>query len=439
MDCGATCLAMVCWFYGQRPNLNHVRQLSGATIYGTTMAKLAEAAERLGFVTRGIRAPYECLSQLKLPVICFWNHNHYVVLYEISPERAIIGDPASEILTIHREQFCQSYSGVALELEPSVTKPLSEEKAGSFAILLRLSLQFKDKIRDIFIASLASQLLVLVQPVFSQIIIDKVIVQQNLSMLNLVLIGMLIVSLIQTAISYLRAFLLSYVTMRIDQELIVDFYRHLLSLPFRFFQDRTTADIITRFEQNRTITNFLTGPGVSIALDAITFVICLLVLFCYNIKYACASFGFLLLYAILMLATRPYLKKFNRIAFEKNATVQSSLIETVRGIENVKAGAAENERRWKWEILFFDAQMVGFRLVLAASLIGVVARFISLAGELLLLWLGASLVIEEQISIGQLVALQMVVGRLSQSVLGLVSVWDQIQNVQIAMERLGDV
>ncbi len=403
------------------------------------MARLAEAAEQLGFVVRGIRTPYEGLEQLKLPVVCFWNDNHYVVLYEISSDRAIIGDPASDALTIDKEQFCRSYSGVILELAPTTKGPVWAETSSSIQMLLHFSLQFKDKIRDVFMASFASQLLLLVQPIFSQIIIDKVIVQQNLSMLNAVLIGMLIVSLIQTAISYLRAFLLSYVTMRIDQELIINFYRHLLSLPFRFFQERTTADIITRFEQNRTITSFLTGPGVTIVLDAITFIICLGVLFCYNIKYACASFGFLFLYAILMVATRPYLKQFNRIAFEKNTKVQSSLLETVKGIENIKAGAAENERRWKWESLFLDAQMVGFRLVLASSLIGVVARFISLSGELLLLWLGATLVIEEQISIGQLVALQMIVARLSQSVLNLVSVWDQVQNVQIAMERLGDV
>ncbi len=439
MDCGVACLAMICWFYGERPNLNQIRQLCGTNIQGTSLFALAEAGERLGFLTRGIKASADSLELLNLPAICYWNNNHYVVLYEIDKQRAIIGDPGSAILTIDREQFSRLYSGVALEMVPTEKALIGVKHSNPMTMLIPLSIKFRDKIRDVFLASLASQILLLIQPVFSQIIIDKVIVHQNTSMLNAVIIGMLILSLIQTAVSYLRAFLLSYVTMRIDQELMVNFYRHLLSLPFRFFQERTTADIISRFEQNRTITSFLTGPGVTVVLDAMTFSLCLCILFWYNLKYASACIVFLLLYSVLIAATRPWLKQLNRLAIEKNTKVQSHLIETVRAIESVKAGAAENERRWGWERLFLETQTVGFNLVLASGLIGVFARFISLFGELLLLWLGATLVIEEQVSIGQLVALQMIVARLSQSVLGLVSVWDQIQNVQVSMERLGDV
>ncbi len=438
-DCGAACLGMVSQFYGRHMNINNLRQLCHVTRYGTSMLFLAEAAEKLGFIARGLKAPYDSLAALKLPVICFWRQNHYVVLYEIDKHRALIGDPSESILHLSKEAFCKEYSGVVLELQPTnqfLTKVIEKSP---LAMLLPLCLQFKSKIQDVFLASLAGQILVLIQPIFAQVIIDKVIVHQNHSMLNVMLIGMLILSLVQTAVGYLRTFLLGYVSMRIDQELIVTFCRHLLSLPLKFFQERTIADITTRFEQNRTITGFLTGPGVTTILDAITFVICLSILLFYNIQYAIAAIGYLLLYSILMIVTAPYLKNLNRIAFDKNAKVQGHLIESMRAIENIKAGAAENERRWQWELLFFDAQMIGFQLVIGSGTVNVVASFISLVGQLGLLWLAATLVIEGAISIGQLFALQMIVGQLSRSVLGLVGVWDQIQNVNISLERLGDV
>ncbi len=439
MDCGATCLAMISQFYGKSVSLNNLRQLCNVSSYGTTLLSIAEAAEKLGFTTRGVRCSFDGLKKLRMPIICHWKGNHFVVLYGIEKERAIVGDPAEDILHLGREPFLKGFSGVALELTP--TQEFGRLKAGTPVLLsyLPIAKPFFPLIRDVFVASFAYQILMLVSPLFTQQVVDKVIVHQSLSMLNVMLVGIGIVTIFSVIINGLRGFMLAYLAMSIDQVMFSQFYRHLLRLPLAFLEQRTTGEIIARFGENKKITTFLSGAAVTIVLDLLTFIVYLAIIFSYNLKYAAAASVSLALTTILVIAYTPVLKRIARRVYDKDVASTAFLIESVRGFERIKSAAAENRTRWRWELLFIEAMHARFKSMVASNMATVISQAINTTAGIGLLWLGANLVIEGELTIGQLVALNVMVGMLSQPLMKLVELWNNFQDVNISLERLGDV
>lgn len=439
MDCGPTCIAMISQFHNRRINLNLIREMAGTSRYGTSLLTLAETAEKLGYLARGVRANYGGLMKLKLPLLCHWQGNHFVVLYEITPTHATIGDPAIDVMRLERSEFEESYSGTALELTLS-TKLDEQYKAKSpFSILIPLAEPHKGILRDIFIATFVYQILQLFIPLFTQVIVDKVIVHQSISMLNAMLMGMVLLTLFETTISYLRGFLLAFLSMKIDQSLFVEFYRHLLSLPLKFFEQRTIGDVLARFGENEKVRGFLAGSAITVTLDVVMAVIYLGFIFLYNTTFGMWTCLYLLCFTIVVLCYTPILRRLSRQAFDKNVASSSFLVESIRAIEKVKSSAIEHHTRWHWEELFADSLNVKFRELMAHNIAFVASQLIHMSGQVLLLWYGANLVINNQLSVGQLMSLNMMVSMATQPLMRLIDVWNQFQEVQISLERLGDV
>lgn len=439
MDCGATCLGMICQFYGKTVPLNRLRVLCNVSSYGTSLLAIAESAEKLGFTTRGVRASFDGMRKLKTPFICHWKGNHFIVVYEMTEKGSTVGDPGEDILHLSKEDFLAGASGVGLEVIP--TEEFGKVKPGASPLLAYMPVvkPFLPLFLHVFVASVAYQILMLISPLFTQQVIDKVIVHQSLSMLNIMIVGMVIVTTFSTLISMLRSFVLSYLAMSIDQALFISFFRHMLSLPIEFFHQRTTGEIISRFGENKKITAFISGVGVSIILDAFTFVIYLAMIFYYNVTYACAALVYVTIMIVMILLTRPLLRRLAQRSFEKDMASNSFLIESVRGLERIKSSATENRTRWKWEALFYDSMNVRFQSMLVSGGITLVSQTLNFAGTTFLLWLGANLVMNHTLSIGQLMALSSMVGMMSTPLLKLVEVWNGLQDVNISLERLGDV
>jgi ATP-binding cassette, subfamily B, bacterial HlyB/CyaB len=439
MDCGATCLGMICQFYGKTVPLNRLRVLCNVSSYGTSLLAIAESAEKLGFTTRGVRASFDGMRKLKTPFICHWKGNHFIIVYDMTDKGATVGDPGDDILHLSKEEFLAGASGVGLEVIP--TEEFGKVKPGTSPLLAYMPVvkPYLPLFFHVFVASVAYQILMLISPLFTQQVIDKVIVHQSLSMLNIMIVGMVIVTTFSTLISMLRGFVLSYLAMSLDQALFVAFFRHMVSLPIDFFHQRTTGEIISRFGENKKITSFISGVGVSILLDAFTFVIYLGMIFSYNQTYAAAALAYVLIMIVMILLTRPILRRLAQRSFEKDMASSSFMIESVRGLERIKSSATENRTRWKWESLFYDSMNVRFQSMLVSSGITLVSQTLNFAGTTFLLWLGANLVINHTLSIGQLMALSSMVGMMSTPLLKLVEVWNSLQDVNISLERLGDV
>ncbi|HEX8073087.1 MAG TPA: peptidase domain-containing ABC transporter [Pyrinomonadaceae bacterium] len=439
MDCGAACMAMILRYYRKHVSINRLRDLVNVSREGATLYSVAEGAERLGFHARGIRAAYEHLAKIDLPAIAHWEGYHYIVLYEVGADYVVVADPAIGRRRLSRAEFEKGWTGYLLLLQPTPRLEGVEESKTTFGRFLPLLKPYRPLLFEIFLASLLLQLFGLASPVFTQVIVDKVLVHKNVAMLNLLLVGMCIVAVFQTATTALRYYLLVHTTRRIDMQMVVDFYRHILSLPMRYFEERKVGDIIKRFNDNARIRAFLTGRALSVVLDCLMIVVYLWLMFYYNLKLTLVALLFMPGYAALTFGLTPILKRQYRETFNKAAEADSHMVESVTGVGTVKATATERRVRWKLEGLIVKSLNVEFRAALTGMAANSVSNILQTLNTVILFWYGARLVIQGELSVGQLVAFNLLVGNVTRPVLSLIDLWREFQEVNIALERLNEV
>jgi len=345
MDCGVACLAMVTSYFGSSVSMNRLRELAKVTNQGTDLKSLSDAAETVGFLARGVKANYEGLLQLNLPLICHWGSNHYVVLYEIDGSGVTIADPADDLVTLPRTKFLERYSGYALELTPTVKLANNKKELPALGRYIALLNAHKKSLIDIAIASVIIQILMLATPLFTQVIVDKVLIHQSLSMLNVLLLGMILLSLFQTVVSALRSYFMAFTGMKLDQALFVQFYKHVLSLPLGFFEERTQGDIMTRFAENRKIRELMSGSTLATLIDVLMALAYLLIIFFYSFSFGIFTLIYVSIFAVIAFAVAPTLRTIRRRCFHKDVAANSFLLESVRGIEKIKSAASENRTR----------------------------------------------------------------------------------------------
>jgi ATP-binding cassette subfamily B protein len=267
------------------------------------------------------------------------------------------------------------------------------------------------------------------------VVVDRVLVQKSAAMLNAMLFGMILVALFQTAAVALRKYLMVHTARRIDLSMAADFYRHTLSLPLRFFEERKVGDILKRFKENEKIRELLTGKGFLATLDVVMIVVYLGLMFYYSLPLTLVA----LAYALLTLSVTPALKRRNREAFQRASEADSSLVESITGAGTVKATAAERTVRWVWEGLMVRALNARFRTAMLGVTSNSGTAILQSLNSTLLLWFGARLVIADQLTIGQLMAFIALAVNVMRPVTMLVDLWGDVQEVSVSMERLNDV
>jgi len=430
---------MILRYYGKHVTINRLRDLANVSREGATLHSVAEAAETLGFDTRGIRASYEHLLKVDLPGVAHWEGFHYIVLYEATSTGVVVADPAIGLRKLSREEFEKGWTGYLLLLTPTPKIEKVEESKTTFGRFLPLLKPYHRLLAEIFLASLVLQLFGLASPIFTQVIVDKVLVHKSTSMLNILLIGMMLIAVFQTATSALRYYLLVHTTRRIDMQMVVQFYSHILSLPMRYFEERKVGDILKRFNENARIRDFLTGRALGVTLDCLMIFVYLGLMFYYNVKLTLLALVFIPGYIILTLVMTPIFKRQYREAFEKAAEADSQMVESVSGVGTVKATAAERSIRWKLEGLIVKSLNVQFRSALSGMAAISIGNLLQTLNTIFLFWYGAHLVIQGELSVGQLVAFNVLVGSVTRPILSIVDLWREFQEINIAFERLNDV
>ena len=438
-DCGAACLGMICKYYKMPIGLNRLRDMSNVSRYGTSMAALAEAAETLGFVTRGVRTGYEALMRTELPAILHWEGNHFVVLYQITKKGVKIADPGVGIRKLSRAEFEKGWTNMALLLEYTDQVAENEPSRSSFKRFFPLIKPYTGILIEVLLASLVLSLFGLASPIFMQTIVDQVLMHHDEDLLNLMLVGMVVVALFQMGTSTLRAYLIGYVSARLSIAMLSRFYRHLLALSMQFFALRRTGDLTTRFRENATIRRLLTDTTVSAILDFVMLFVYLGLMFYYNAELTLVVLIFVPLSVGITLIYTPILKSFSQRAFLARAEQSSVLIDSLHGINVVKTEAVERATRWHWEGKFTKEIQIGFQRLKMQMLFGAIGRVINLLSSTVILWYGASLVIGGNLSVGQLMAFNALIGNVMGPIMGLIGIWPQVQEARIALDRLNDV
>ena len=438
-DCGAACLVMVGRYWGKRFNLNRLRDIANVDRNGASLRGVAAAAESIGFSTRPVRASLDKLAQQQLPAIVHWEGKHYIVVYEVTRDRVIVADPILGQRTLTYAAFKAGWTGYALLLQPTAFLKSAEEASQPFWQFFELVKPHWLVLLEVFIASVLIQIFGLITPLFTQLLLDRVIVQRSDLTLTTIGIGLLIFGLFRVAMTGLRQYLLDHTANKVDVALIVGFISHTFRLPLHFFESRYVGDIISRVQENRKIQRFLTGEALSILLDLLTVFVYLGLMFWYSWKMALLTLVIVPPFVLLALIATPFLQRVSREIFGAYNEETGYLIQSLTGIRTVKSMAVEQSVRWRWEELFdksikktFSGQLIGNNLQIFSSAIETIMTTI-------LLWFGAWQVIQGELTIGQLVAFNMLVGNVINPFQRLTVLWNELQEVIIAIERINDV
>ncbi|MBF2022102.1 MAG: peptidase domain-containing ABC transporter [Hydrococcus sp. C42_A2020_068] len=438
-DCGAACLAAISQYWGKHFSLNSLRNLAGIGRAGASLKGLAKAADSLGYQARPVRASLSRLLEQDFPWIAHWQGDHYIVVDRIKGNRVLVVDPARGKRWLSRGEFLSGWTGYGLLLEPTERLYATPDEKRTLSRFLNVLLPYRTLGLQIILASVLIQILGLVSPLFTQVILDQVVVNKSQVTLNFFIAIALLCGLWSIGLSSVRQYLLSYLSIRLDLSLIGGFIKHALTLPLKFFESRRVGDILSRVQENQKIQRFLIQQVLLAWLNFVTGFVYLGLMLYYNWRLTLLILALIPPIAILTLVATPLLRKISREFFNALENQNSTLVEMMTGVATIKAAAAEPEVRWRWEgrlteqlNVQFSGQKVGINL-------GVVSGLINSLGSLALLWYGATLVIQDQLTIGQLVAFNMMIGRVISPVLTLTDLWDELQEVLISVERLNDV
>jgi len=438
-DCGAACLAMLCAYWGNSIPIHVLREQANVGRSGTSLKGLANAAENVGFHARPVRANLVRMAEQTDPWIAHWEGMHYVVVYQIKGDRVILADPALGRRTVTRAAFQEHWTGYALLLEPTPKLSESETPKSSFGRYFGTLFSYRSLILQIILFSVLIQIFGLVTPLFTQVILDRIVVEKSLNTLNVFALGLLLFNLGNIALSAVRQYLLSFLSNRLDLTLISGFISHTLSLPLKFFEARRVGDILTRVQENQKIQRFLIQQVVLAWLNFLTGFVYLGLMLYYNWRLTMLVLLLIPPILLLTLAATPMLRQISREVFKETTDQSSVLVEMITGINTIKAVASEREIRWRWEDHLtrqmntqFRGQKLGIKLQALSGLINTI-------GSTALLWYGATLVIQDQLTIGQFVAFNMMMGYVISPVIALANLWDELQDVLISVERLDDV
>lgn len=394
-------------------------------------------AELIGIKAQLVQAPAVAISQLPTPVLIPYLDT-YAIIFSSSEKELTLAIPEQGIVSKKTKDFVESWGeeGQVLLLQST---PETPKKRFGLSWFLPAIKKHKVVLTEVFIASLFVQLLGLGNPLVTQVIIDKVIIQNGANTLNVLGFVLIAMAFIEGIITWLRTNLFADTTNRIDLSLGSEVIDHLLRLPLRYFEKRPVGEISSRINELENIRSFLTGTALTVVLDAIFSVIYIAVMIFYSWLLTLVALATVPLFAILTFIFAPIVRSQTRTKAEKNAETQSYLVEVVSGIQTVKAQNIELNSRWQWQQRYGKYISASFDNVLTSNTASSLSNFLNKLSNLLLLWVGAYLVLQGEITLGELIAFRIIAGYVTSPLLRLIQLWQNFQETALSLERLADI
>ncbi len=434
----AACLTMVAQQLENAVKLEWVQR----QLRGQRPKHVVEAAEKLGLMLRRLQVEWSELRQLSFPALLLWHPDSqqtpsWVVVYGVKGDRLIIANPQNPDHTC--ESLTQSVVEAAWDGKIWQVELISQQEKFNLAWFTPAIWKYRGLLGEVLVGSFTLQLLGLATPLITQVVIDKVMVQESLPTLDVMAIALLLVAIFEAILGILRLFIFTHTARRLDLSLSAQLFRHLMRLPLAYFESRRVGDTVARVQELEQIRQFLTGTALTVILDSIFAVVYLVLMFYYNIPLTFVALAVLPLFATLTIVATPILRNWLNETFNRSADSQSFLVETITGIHSVKAHAAEPIARDRWEGLFARFIRTGFKASTTSNISSNIGDFLTNLSTLLILWFGAKLVIDQKLTVGQLVAFQMLSGRVTGPLLRLVQLWQNLQQVLLSVDRIGDI
>ncbi|WP_421941918.1 peptidase domain-containing ABC transporter [Pedobacter sp.] len=454
-DCGPTCLRIIAKYYKKSIPLQHLRTLSETTREGSGLLGLSNAAEHLGFRTLGVKIDFDTLVEdAPLPCIVHWNKNHYVVVYKIDKAgKVYVSDPSYGLIAYTKAEFIKHWigenannkteEGIALILEtsPSFYKNEfeEEEKKTSFSFLSRYLIKYKSLVIQLAIGLLAGSLLSLIFPFLTQSIVDVGIQNQDINFIYLILLAQIMLFMGKMGIDIIRSWILLHLSTRINISIISDFFIKLMRLPISFFDTRMTGDIMQRINDHHRIEQLLTSSSLNTLFSMVNLIIFSIVLLMYDYRL----FAVYLIGAILYIAWISFfLKKRKELDYKMFSQIsqeQSTVIELINGMQEIKMHNAEKQKRWGWEFLQVKLFKIKIKALSLEQWQSVGGGFINQIKDILVSFLAAKLVLSGNLTLGMMLSVQYIIGQLNSPLMQLIDFIKQTQDAKISLERLGEI
>ncbi|MGM9512566.1 peptidase domain-containing ABC transporter [Larkinella sp. GY13] len=456
MDCGPTCLRMVAKHYGHNYSMQTLREKAEIGKEGVSLLGISQAAESIGFRTLAVMVPFVNLAtDAPFPCIVHWKQNHFLVIYRIKKSSrtytVFVADPSAGLLTFTREEFESHWAttitngeqtGVALLLEPTPRffQEEGEKTAGlEFSYLFSHLWRYKRLLIQVGLGLAVGAILQLILPFLTQAIVDTGIQTRNLNFIYTILIAQLMLFAGRTAVEFIRSWILLHISTRINLSILSDFLIKLFKLPVSYFDTRMTGDILQRINDHTHIEQFMTGSSLNVLFSIFNLVLFSFVLGYYNLPIFGVFVLGSILYIVWIVFFLRHRRQLNSKQFALSAQTQSNLIQLVTGIQEIKLNNAEHLKRWQWENLQVRQFKLSIKGLALEQYQQTGALFLNEGKNIIITFLAATAVVQGQMSLGSMMALQYIVGQLNSPVEQLIHFVQQWQDARISLERLNEV
>ncbi len=451
MDCGPTCLAMIFRHHGARNTQNLLAKLSEVTTEGTSLYDLMEVSESFGFKAESYELDYDYLQQIQLPCIAHYGGQHFVVVYEATDTHVRIADPAFGKARYTKEEFCNKWGGIVLELKPTdefhtntdldeAVQAHEQKKKSVFRQLyLPILKEGKWVLGEIFLFSLVLELVGLVLPLFTQTMLDSVLINQNKKLLVGILAGLMLVFVVQVVLTYARSMLMMHYRFRFETEFMGKFFERLISLKQKYYDSRKREEFMARFQEGIGIRQLTNPIIIQQFLDVFFMLIYFPILFSFNTQLGSIALGCFLAYGLTTVYFMPIVKNLRSKVYHKNQASLGGFLDTVLGIKTVKLLSVEKYKLVRWKQLHRESINSVMADEQKQILINSVQRLIFIFSQIAVYWVGAYQIFTGQLTIGQYMAFTAIFMILMNSVNSVSILWIMVTQLSVSFEKVAEI
>lgn len=452
-DCGATCLRMVSKHYGRHYSLEYLRQLSYLDREGVSLMGISDAAEKVGFRTLGVKVGFKRLSEdIPLPCVAHWQQDHFVVVYKVKNGKVFVADPKIGKIQLEEQDFLNGWISDVVNTEPQgilllfETTPEFYQRDGEknqaptgFGFLWPYLRQHRKLIVQLGLGLVLGSIIQLAFPFLMQALVDKGVQLNDLNFVYLILTAQAMLFLSQVAVEFIRGWILLHIGTRININLVSDFLIKLMRLPVSFFDSKMTGDLLQRIYDNERVERFLTSASLITLFSVVNLLVFSIVLLFYNP----------LIFFVFLIGAIAYFswvgfflqrrRQLDNRRFEQMAENQNSLIQMINGMQEIKLHNAQRQKRWSWERIQAKLFRVNVQYLATDQFQRAGAAFINEGKNILISVLAAKAVIDGQMSLGMMLAVQYIIGHMNAPLESLVQFILQAQEAKISLERMSEI